>query len=416
MRRSQLWRPASFTWATALVLFVITIVIGILNGLDIWEPDHDTLITHVHAGTLGWITLAVFGVALLMFTDGRRLEPGELRSTRTMSGATVAAMALYVAAFWIGDSIPGNRIQRPIGGTLALLAIVWVLVWMIRQRRQQVKTVPIQALFLAWISLLIGAVLGVILGLFSSRGEIPGLSDETAVNLASAHPPAMIIGFLILAAVGIAEWLLKPEDAAGRNRTWGMVQVWILFSAGMLINVAFIIRMEDELLGPANLLQVVAFAILIPRLWSELKPSRWFGSGAYAYPRMTVLFLLINLGVFAYLISQIVAGTFDIDDPTEADLGLILTLDHFMFIGVATNALFGAIALTTTGRTLDLYGKLTLWGVNLGLVGFAVGLISQSAPVKRVSTPVMGLALLLGIVIYVRRLSAVDQPVMAEVQ
>ena len=49
--RSQLWPAARISFIAALLLFVITIVVGILNGLDLYEPDHDTLITHVHAGT-----------------------------------------------------------------------------------------------------------------------------------------------------------------------------------------------------------------------------------------------------------------------------------------------------------------------------------------------------------------------------
>ena len=51
----------------ALLIFVVTIVIGILNGLDIWDPTRQMILTHVHAGTLGWITLAVVGTALAMF-------------------------------------------------------------------------------------------------------------------------------------------------------------------------------------------------------------------------------------------------------------------------------------------------------------------------------------------------------------
>jgi len=38
---------------SALAIFLITIVIGILNGLDIWDPTHEMVLTHVHAGTLG---------------------------------------------------------------------------------------------------------------------------------------------------------------------------------------------------------------------------------------------------------------------------------------------------------------------------------------------------------------------------
>ena len=33
----------------ALVIFVITVVIGILNGIDVWDPPRNTLLAHVHA-------------------------------------------------------------------------------------------------------------------------------------------------------------------------------------------------------------------------------------------------------------------------------------------------------------------------------------------------------------------------------
>jgi hypothetical protein len=77
----------------ALLIFVITVVIGILNGTDIWDPPRNTLLTHVHAGTLGWITLSVFGGAIWMFgspDDG---------STNTLATVSIAALALYVLAF-----------------------------------------------------------------------------------------------------------------------------------------------------------------------------------------------------------------------------------------------------------------------------------------------------------------------------
>ena len=34
----------------AMALFVITIVIGIVNGLDLYEFDRNQLLTHVHSG------------------------------------------------------------------------------------------------------------------------------------------------------------------------------------------------------------------------------------------------------------------------------------------------------------------------------------------------------------------------------
>ena len=63
--------PARTSWATtsrglflvALAVFVVTVGIGILNGLDAVELSRDILLTHVHSGTLGWITLGIAATA-----------------------------------------------------------------------------------------------------------------------------------------------------------------------------------------------------------------------------------------------------------------------------------------------------------------------------------------------------------------
>ncbi len=96
--RSQLWGVTAVTFSAALLLFIITIVIGILNGLDWVEFSRDETVTHLHAGTLGWITLALSGVAFLMFTDGRDLSADEIQQARVLSWALIAAVAIYVAA------------------------------------------------------------------------------------------------------------------------------------------------------------------------------------------------------------------------------------------------------------------------------------------------------------------------------
>lgn len=54
------WAPSTRgLFLAAMAVFVVTVGIGILNGLDVFEPDRNTVLTHVHSGTLGWITLTV---------------------------------------------------------------------------------------------------------------------------------------------------------------------------------------------------------------------------------------------------------------------------------------------------------------------------------------------------------------------
>ena len=58
----------------AMLVFVITVGIGIVNGLHlVGQLSQDVLLTHVHAGTLGWITLSVFAVSLWLFGEGKAL-------------------------------------------------------------------------------------------------------------------------------------------------------------------------------------------------------------------------------------------------------------------------------------------------------------------------------------------------------
>ena len=61
------------------------------------------------------------------------------------------------------------------------------------------------------------------------------------------------------------------------------------------------------------------------------------------------------------------------------------------------------IARSAVWRWAD---QLVFWGVNVGLVGFVIGLSAEVAEVKRVSTPVMGVSILLALLTAAVRMSA----------
>ena len=400
----QAWSVARVPFIGALVLFVFTIVIGILNGIDVYSPDHDTLIGHVHAGTLGWITQAFTAVALLAFIGDRALNDAELKKARTVSRWVTIAVTLYVAAFFIGDTIPGDRIQRPIFGTLLLVMLILFARWAFSAQKAVPKTVARLGLLLASVAVVIGAVFGIILGLVTAGKDLPGISDDIAARFADAHPPAMVVGFLLLAAMAIIEWLLGDRPAEG-NRG-GVIQMWLLFGAGLLLTVAFLSGMEEELAGPANLAMIVAVVMLLVRRRTDLAPARWKGAGTGIFPRMSLIFLLGYLVLLTIIVMKFINGSMDPDAMSPEDEGLLIALDHTMFLGVMTMSLFGTLAANLHGKAMSMIDKIVLWGITIGVPGFVVGLITLEQLPKRIFTPIMGTALLIGIAAYLKEITA----------
>ena len=366
-------------YQAALVLFLVTIVIGILNGLDVWEPSHEMLITHVHAGTLGWITMAVIGVLLTMF--GARASQEAVRTGRTLAMASLVTIVLYVITFAIG---PG--IYRPLAGTLLLAVLIWVLVWTSRQYRASSKSTAHLAILLATISLVIGAVLGVLLGLFIANGSLPGLDTETAQALAGAHPPAMLIGYLILAGVAVAAWQLD-----GANNRLGRATAWILFVAGIIANIALIFNVEP-LIQVFSALQVVGIVLFLIAIWPQLRSPA--GS---PFAKAAVLFLAIGIGLLIYVVQLFVSGTLDPEAGT-GPIRVLTAFDHAMFIGVMTNALLAVVAgMVNWGAA----ARPLRWAINLGLAVFLLGLVADSSVLIRLGSPILGLALIWAIVVAV---------------
>lgn len=360
----------------ALVIFVITVVIGILNGLDIWDPPRGALLTHVHAGTLGWITLTVFGGAIWMF--------GGEKGAEGLSSFSIFALGAYVLAFWSVDLTGPTTIQRPIGGGLALIAMAWITVWVLRAKRGRVWTVPQFGMVLALIFLVIGALLGVALGLQLADVEI--VAPERTEDLAGAHPAAMVFGFVVLAALALAEWLLRGDDAPllGGDRL-GALQMVSMFLAGSLAMLGVLLAIEPLLL--LNLpLQALAIGVVFWRLRRHLGPSQW-SAGPGRFVRTAVLALVPVVVLTAWVVQQSVSGA---DFAEFAHVRV--ALDHTNFLLVATSLI---LAMMIAGSGVSpISSSVMYYGLVIGSVGFIAGLLAQSPLLKRVFSPILGLALL----------------------
>jgi hypothetical protein len=366
----------------SMAIFVVTVVMGILNGTDIVDLPHGALLAHVHSGTLGWITLSIFAAAAWIF--------GTADMPRLLRDGAIVAVVLYVAAFWADvEEI------RPIAGSLMLAAIVWFAAWVFQARAGRTLTVPRLSILLASVNLVIGGLLGVVLGLAHA-----GLFDLSS-EIAGAHPAMMVVGYLILAGVAIDEELLS-EDGTARLSRLGTWQAFAFFIAGIALVLGILLDVQP-LLGLNLLGEVVGVAIVLVRLRRRIAGAGWSSAGPARLGAASIVWLVPVVALIVYLIANY------IEDFDAAPVRLLLALDHATFIGILTNGILGLLLIATlTRRTIWAWAdQLVFWGVNLGLVAFVIGLIVDAPVIKRISTPVMGLAILLGLLTAATRLRGV---------
>lgn len=367
-------------YLTAIAVFVVTVVIGILNGLDLVEFPRDTLLTHVHAGTLGWITLGIVATSFWLFRA----------ADRWLAIGLGVLVPVYAAAFY-----SGNLTARAITGTALLVAILWLVAWVWRTYLAGDRTLPRLAVALGITTFTYGAVLGVVLQVQFATGSA-WLSGDAV----GAHAAAMVFAYVVLSTMGLIEWRLRPTGGLTRG---GLVQLVALFVGGLILSIGLLAGAGQAAGGLYLVAEVIAVVLFAVRVVPAALRVPWLAAGPERYVGIAALWVIVALLVFMYVIAQFVANP-------EGDLPfhIIVASDHTVFIGVMTNLVFALMAVFA-GRAdspTPWVDHLVFWGVNLGLAVFAVGLIAESSEIKRIGSPVMGAAILLGLAVLAMRLWA----------
>jgi hypothetical protein len=312
------------------------------------------------------------------------------QSGNTLANFSIVALTLYVLAFWSVDLTTWS-IQRPIGGTLAFVAMTWMFVWALRRKRGSRWNVAELGMGLALGFLVIGAVLGVLLGL--QLADVQIVAPESADRLYESHPGAMVAGFVILAGLALIEWLMPGRSIPLMSESKsGVVQMLLLFVAGVLF-VAGALSAVDPLLQAGGALQLVGSVVLIVRFRRELALSQWGGPPINQFVRTAVLGLIVAVLLIVYLITQLSGGK-----EFEEVAHVAVAFDHVNFIMVMTNLIFAMMAIASL--VSETANRVIYWGSNVGVLGFAVGIFTENSSLKRIFTPILGLALLYGIYTY----------------
>lgn len=379
---------------TALVVFIAVPVIGILNGTKaLGDLSRDTILTHVHAGTLGWITLGAFAMVLWLF--GPAVPASKDRNTRMLAVLSACAIPVYVLAFF-----SGNLPARAVTGTILLLIILLWAVFTIGAASGigfRKLSVPQLAVVFSLITFVIGSSLGVLIQIQLATGA-KILSPQGT----GAHAAAQVTGYLALMAVGLIDWRVLGD--ASRRTIAATVMVLALFISGLSIATGLLLNVIP-LAGLATPLELIAVGILLVRVG---RPAlRGLGSAATRHFAIAVPFLIVNIILTIVLLVRVIS-TGNIED---VPFGLIIALDHAMFVGTMTNVLFGVLFVATARHRVWAWADdLIFWGMNLGVAVFIAVLLADARELERYTAPVMGAAVLLGIAACSLRLRAAREP------
>lgn len=384
--RSGSWaRPARDLLLVAMAVFVVNIAIGIANGADAVEFDRNQILTHVHAGTVGWLTLAIVASSFLLFGA----------ADRWLMLALAILVPLYVAAFYTG-SFPA----RAITGAALLVVIGWLVLWLWQRYLAGERSLPRLAVVLGLTSFAYGAVIGVVLQVGFALGTTILRGDAVG-----AHAGAMTFGYLVLVAMGLIEWrLLRTRDLPRA----GLVQVLALFVGGLVISLGLLANQAQAAGGIYLLTELVAVVLFVVRVWPTALRSPWLAASPVRHFAAAAIWVVGALVLFMYLVYSFIAAA-DPSDPAALPLNVLVASDHAVYIGVITNLVLGLVSILVLDRVAraSWIGHVVFWGVNLGLLVFVIGLIVDTAELKRLGAPIMGVTLLVALAILAwRALSA----------
>lgn len=368
----------------AMAVFLVTIGIGLLNGLDLVEFNRDQLLTHVHTGTLGWITLSLVALSAWL---ARGID-------RRLAWALGLIIPVYALGFLVAPAI------RSVIGAALFLAILWLVAWAWGTYGAR-RSLPSLAIALGFTTFTYGAIIGVLRQVQLAGG--PTIFPETA-DVVGAHASAMVFSYLILVATGLLEWRILGTGGLPRA---ALVQLGALFLSGAILSFTLLFLPPEAAQmagGLVLLLNLIAVGIFAVRVLSKAIRTDWTaGPGRHLAASST--FVLVAMAIFLYVIYRFISDPSIAQDPA-AIVGVLTASDHAAFIGVITNLVFGAL-LTLTADRRDggsIADQVAFWGTNIGLAVFLVGLIGSVTILKQVGAPLMGVSLLVGLAAIAMRL------------
>lgn len=393
VRNESVWKSLKILFISSGLLFLINIFFGFDNALTIGEISRGQTLIHLHAGSIGWITLSAIGLAIWVLTGQREVSEQYARRVRLLVWAAVIAFALYIPNFWLAFSA-GFATLLPVFGSLAVIVLWIAAIYALAQLRNQEPMTTVQLLAAgALLVAAIGATVGALLGMERVIGRFLPLPEGDRVG---AHA-GMMDTYLFLVAAAIIEWFTR-KDARARWTVAGLIQAVAWSVGAALVPIAFFTGAIEQLLPVFLLLLLIGMVIFLVRMAWRAVVAGPLAEGGRSWAFFGTLWLVVFFIGFIVLVMSM-------DSPPPDWFPVIWV--HSGFVGMMTNLLLAVLAARSwDAREVLSWGEpAALWTINLGLLVF-FGL--KIAADIRLGALVMGLGVLLGVLTMLLRLRAAD--------
>lgn len=389
---AKVWNSVRWLYMGSGVLFLANIGLGILNVFTPGEISRGQVLSHFHAGTIGWITLGVIATTIWLFMAGREAPSWVSRFIAGLTILALLSVAGYIAAFGLAFNQDVGYWILPIFGIPSWLVIVAATVFAGTQlKKQPVVTAVHVLLFCALLVGSFGGAMGVIQGIYYTTGSYPGPAGADGLG-AHAGPMEMYLG---LAFAALLEFLVG--GTVSRRWTRPAMAQASLAVAGAVIGSAALYANLGQLVPLSLGLYLVSFGFYFARVgWRSLRlnpmrPGRnaavfWAG---LAYP--------VYVLAFVYL----VAVYFVPDKPVPHAFEVIFV--HTAFIGAGTNLLLATQSLFAGGPQPVRWVATATWALNLGMLAFFAGEVTAE---RREGALLMAAGVLAALVVVWTRLGA----------
>lgn len=392
VKNAELKAKIQLSFIEAMVIFVFTIFIGILNAVDLVDFKRGELLFHLHSGTIGWLSLSAVTLLVWYFTGDRDLDNESLKMANNVLKFAQIIIPIYVAFFYLGFTLAASEdILRfiPFGnggdGYFVLLVIGAIAATgvfgytcyfgFVELSKIDLKTTPHYLFLGAMLTSTYGGIFGMILEIQNLIGE--NLYDvDAGQDGVAAHAAAMEAGYLFMFITAVLEWQIIG-DKMEKISLSGYVQSGALFLAGLTVAIGAGFNLEPLLMLNLPLL-LLAFVLIIIRVFIKIDPKSIVGTKPDRFFLPAAIGLSISIGFFLYLVSTILGGK-DPNTLFESPwfIGLFLANVHSLFVGAATGVILASILVLVndadeTNKRLENMGFGLMY---VGLLGFIIILI-----------------------------------------